>query len=92
MNTQKYTRDSFNLRDRIEGATRNSIILKGDNGEKVYCNLRIFDRIMNNPTIEFMIQTVPAHKACNRMGCEREFSESKWICAFIPTRLGIFGR
>ena len=79
---KKYTRDTFNLRDRIEGATRNSIILKGDDGEKIYCSLRVFNEIMNDPRIEFIVDVVPEHG---------RFRESKWVTAYLPTRLGRFG-
>lgn len=83
---KRFTRESFNFVDRIEGATRHSVILKGDDGEKIYCHLRIFDAIMKDPGLEFYVQTVPAHQSVG-LGCvPRSYEESKWITAYIPTR------
>ena len=83
----KYTRDSFNIRDRIEGATNRCIILKGNNGEKVFCTNKLFNKIMHNPSIEFIIDTLPAHVKRDSFGSkETEFPESKWITAFLPSR------
>lgn len=81
-----FNRDSFYLRERIVGATRNSIILKGDNGEKIFCHLKIFNKIIQDPSIRFFVQDLPEHKGS--MG--RVYQASKWICAFIPTRIGGF--
>ena len=77
-----YTRDTFNVRARIQGATRNSVILKGDNGEAIYCNNKVFNRILQDPDIRFDIETVPAHS--DPMG--RQYPETKWIAAYIKTR------
>jgi len=77
-----YTRDTFNVRARIQGATRNSVILKGDNGEAIYCNNKVFNRILQDPDIRFEIETVPAHFNC--MG--KQYPETKWIAAYIKTR------
>ena len=87
---KRYTRDTFNLRDRIEGASKHSIILKGDDGEKIFCSLKVFNQIMNDASIEFIVQTVPAHDA-GPHGGYRRYPESKWICAYLPTRLGFMG-
>lgn len=77
-----YTRDTFNVRARIQGATRNSVILKGNDGEVIYCNNKVFNRILQDPDIRFEIETVPAHS--NGMG--RQYPETKWIAAYIKTR------
>ena len=77
-----YTRDSFNIRERIQGAARGSVILKGDDGEVIYCNNKVFNRIMQDPTVQFEIETVPAHSNC--MG--KQYPETKWIAAYIRTR------
>jgi adenylyl- and sulfurtransferase ThiI len=77
-----YTRDTFNVRARIQGATRNSVILKGDDGEAIYCNNKVFNRILQDPDIRFEIEIVPAHSNC--MG--RQYPETKWIAAYIKTR------
>ena len=78
-----YTRDSFGLKDRIVGATRHSIILKGDNGEHIYCHNKIFDKIISDPKIQFDIQVLPEHEDCFS---HRAFHASKWIVAYLPTR------
>jgi hypothetical protein len=80
---RRFTRDSFNLRDRIEGASAHSIILKGDNGEKIHISNKLFNKIINNPTIEFVVETLPAH--LNPM-TGHEYKESKWISAYLPSR------
>jgi len=77
-----YTRDSFNIRERIQGATHGSVILKGDDGEVIYCNNKVFNRIMQDPTVQFEIETVPAHSN----GIGRQYPETKWIAAYIKTR------
>ena len=79
-----YNRDSFKVLDRIIGASRHSIQLKGDNGETIFCSNRIFGKIVADPSICFEVQVVPAHED-PRTG--RWFPETKWICAYIPTRL-----
>lgn len=77
-----YTRDSFKMRERIQGAARGSIILKGDNGEAIFCNNKVFNRIMQDPNVCFDIETVPAHS--NYMG--KQYPETKWIAVYIKTR------
>ena len=79
----RFTRDSFNLVGRIEGASNHAIILKGDNGEKIYISNRLFNKIVRNPHIEFVVETVPAYE--DRMS-GRFYSETKWITAFLPSR------
>lgn len=80
---KRYTRDSFNLVGRIEGATNRSIVLKGDNGEKIYISNRLFNKIVKDPFIEFVVETLPAHEDAMHM---RFYPESKWISAFLPSR------
>lgn len=87
---KRYTRDTFNLRDRIEGASRRCIILKGCDGEKIFCSLKVFNQIMSDASIEFIVQTVPAHETMT-CGYRKRYDESKWICAYLPTRLGFMG-
>ena len=77
-----YTRDSFNIRERIQGATRNSVILKGDDGEAIFCNNKVFNRIMQDPAVSFEIETVPEHT--DHRG--RSYPQTKWIAAYIKTR------
>ena len=79
---KKYNRDTFNLRERIQGASRCSITLKGDNGETVYCTNKLFNKIMRDPTIEFFVQDLPSHE--DSYG--RKIPGTKWICAFLPSR------
>lgn len=78
-----YTRDSFNIRERIQGATGKSVILKGNDGEAIYCNNKVFNRIMQDPTIVFDIEVVPSHYD-NRTG--KSYPETKWIAAYVKTR------
>lgn len=78
-----YTRDSFHMSDRITGACRHSIVLKGDDGEAIFCHNKVFGQIMSDPHIQFDIVTVPCHEDC-RTG--RLFPETKWIMAYLPTR------
>ena len=81
-----YDRDSFHMRERICGATKHSIILKDDNGGYIYCTNSLFNKIMQNPTLEFCVMTLPEHASRDRFGNERWFSDSRWIEAFVPTR------
>lgn len=74
----KYTRDTFNIRERIEGATRQSIILKGNDGEQIFCHNSVFNKIMQDSAIEFEIVEVPEHG---------RYPKTKWISAFLPTRI-----
>lgn len=78
-----YTRDSFRMKDRIIGASRHSILLKGDNGETIFCSNRVFGQIMTNPDISFDISTVTKHED-PRNG--NFYPDMKWIVAYIPTR------
>lgn len=78
-----HNRDSFKVLDRIIGASRHSIQLKGDNGEVIFCHNRVFGRIISDPSLSFHIVTVRAHED-PRTG--RFFPETKWVEAFIPTR------
>ena len=80
-----YTRDTFNLKDRIIGATRHSIILKGDDGEPIFCHNRVFGKIMTDPYIQFEVRVLPGHES-PRDG--RYFDASKWIVAYLPSRCG----
>ena len=77
-----YTRDSFNIRERIQGATHGSVILKGNDGEAIYCNNKVFNRIMQDSTVQFEIETVPAHSSHTG----KQYPETKWIAAYIRTR------
>lgn len=79
-----FNRDSFKMKDRIVGASRHSIQLKGDDGEKIFCSNRIFGQIMSNPNIMFDVEIVPGHEDL-RSG--RFFPETKWIRAYLPTRM-----
>lgn len=79
----RFTRDSFNLVGRIEGATNHAIVLKGDDGEKIYISNRLFNKVVKNPHIEFVVETLPAHE--DRMS-GRIFPETRWISAFLPSR------
>ena len=78
-----FNRDSFNIRERIQGAARGSIILKGDDGEVIYCNNKVFNRIMQDPNVSFEIETVREHTD-PRTG--RWYPETKWVAIYVKTR------
>lgn len=81
------TAEEFKVRERIQGATKHSVILKGDNGEVIYCTNRIFNAIMQDPGLQVRVVTLPAHVS-SRMGCsQREYPETKWLEAYLPTRM-----
>jgi len=79
-----YTRDSFKLMGRIIGASRHSVHIKADDGGVIFCSNRVFGILVSNPHISFEIVTVPSHED-HRTG--RLFPETRWIQAYIPTRL-----
>lgn len=78
-----YTRDTFHMADRIIGASRHSIQLRGDNGETIFCSNKVFGRIMSHPYVQFDVSTIPAHED-SRTG--RVYPQMKWIVAYLPTR------
>ena len=80
------TAREFNLCERIIGATKHSLLLKGDEGEHIYCSNKLFQKLMVNPQLEVTIITLPEHTTGTAFGVERHFQESKWLAAFIPTR------
>lgn len=81
------TAEEFKVRERIQGATKKSVILKGNNGEQIFCMNRIFNAIMQDPGLQVRVVTLPAHHArCS--GClEKEYPETKWLEAYLPTRM-----
>lgn len=76
----------FNLRERIIGAAKHSIILRGDNGEHIFCSNKLFNKLMMNPQLEITITTFPEHWAEVPEGGKVWHEASKWLAAFIPTR------
>ena len=76
----------FNLRERIIGAAKHSLILKGDNGEHIFCSNKLFNKLMANPQLEITITTLPEHWTKVREGGEVWHEASRWLTAFIPTR------
>ena len=76
----------FNLRERIIGAAKHSLILKGDKGEHIFCSNKLFNKLMMNPQLEVTITTLPDHYTRDSFGDEKYHQESKWLAAFIPTR------
>lgn len=72
------TAQEFNIRDRVQGASRHAVILKGDNGEQIFVMNRIFNAIMQDQSLQIRIVTIPDHE---------RFKESKWLEAYIPTRM-----
>ena len=78
-----YTSESFRLKNRIVGASRHSIQLKGDHGEIIFCSNKIFNMIMRNPSIQFGIVTITEHED-PRTG--KFYPTTSWIQAYIPMR------
>ncbi len=78
-----YTRETFHLTDRITGASRHSIRLKGNDGEMIFCHNRVFNKIMSDPSIQFNVVVLPEH---TDRATGRFYPESKWIVAYIPMR------
>jgi hypothetical protein len=76
------TAKQFNVLGRIEGATRMCVILKGDSGETILCNNRIFNHIIRNPELQVRVKkSEPRFDPCTM----RNFHETNWLEAFIPT-------
>ena len=69
----------FHFRERIEGMTRSSVVLKGDNGEKIYCHRGVFNALMANPGIMMRVVVLSADARCH--------VETLWIEALLPTRV-----
>lgn len=80
------TAQEFNLRERIIGAAKHSLVLKGENGEKIFCSNKLFNKLMLNSQLEITITTLPDHYIKTLNGREIYHRESKWLAAFIPTR------
>lgn len=80
---QTYNSQTFNLRERIIGTSRCSIILKDDNGGKVYCTNKLFNKLLKDPTIQFFIDKSSMH---TDPLTGRFFPEMNWIVALIPTK------
>ena len=76
----------FNLRERIIGAAKHSLVLKGENGERIFCSNKLFNKLMMNPQLEITITTLPDHWTMDSFGDQKHHEESKWLAAFIPTR------
>jgi len=83
MEETKYTpAHEFNLRDRIQSIGANSVVLKGNDGEKIFCHRNIFNRLLENPGIGIRIVTVKADAKCHM--------DTLWIEALLPMRVMAF--
>jgi hypothetical protein len=80
------TAREFNLRERIIGATKHSLILKGDEGEHIFCSNKLFNKLMMNPELKVTVTSLPEHWTKVPEGGEVWHEASKWLTAFIPTR------
>ena len=78
------TARDFDVKRRLVGATRMSVILRDDNGDPIFCSNRILNHILDNPDLQVRVRDVPAHQS-SRNG--REYPTTKWLEAYIPTRL-----
>lgn len=76
----------FDLRERIIGAAKHSLILNGDNGEKIFCSNKLFNKLMLDPQLKTTVMTLPERFTRDKEGREIYHPESKWLAAFIPTR------
>lgn len=79
------TAQEFNLRERIIGATKSSIILRGDNEDRIFCSNKLFNKLMMNPELEIRVGVLNGHWV-NVSGGKVWYEDSKWLEAFIPTR------
>ena len=80
------TAEQFNLRERIIGAAKHSLILRGDNGESIFCSNKLFNKLMLDPDLEIRVVTLPEHERRDSFGDFHYYGESKWLEAFIPMR------
>ena len=80
---QKFTLSTFNLVDRIVGASKHCIILNDQQYGTIYITNKLFNKIMHNPSIEFVVEVIPAHESADGI---KSYPESKWISAFQPSR------
>ena len=68
--------EAFGIRPRIQSMTKNSIVLKGDNGERIFCHRQIFNRIMADPGIQ--VRVVPVTMPSGM--------QTYWLEALLPMR------
>lgn len=80
------TVSEFNLRERIIGAAKHSLVLRGDNGEKIFCSNKLFNKLMLDPSLEIVVTTLPDHWIRDAFGDQKHYEESKWLAALIPMR------
>lgn len=78
------TAREFDVKRRLVGATRMSVVLRDDNGDPVFCSNRILNHILDNPDLQVRIKEIPEHTS-SRTG--KMFPTTKWLEAYIPTRL-----
>ena len=79
------TAKEFNLCERIIGAAKHSIILRGDNGEHIFCSNKLFNKLIINPNLEIRITTLSEHWENTPKG-KIWHEQTKWIEAFVPVR------
>ena len=79
------TAKEFNVTKRIIGASRHSVIVKGDKeGEKIFVHNRILNAILEDPTLQ--VRVVDRSEKVNpRTG--RMIQPTKWLEAYIPVSL-----
>lgn len=78
------TAREFDVKRRLVGATHSSVILRDDNGDPIFCSNRILNYILDDPDLQVRVKVLGQHKSA-RTG--REYPETKWLEAYIPTRL-----
>ena len=71
--------NEFHLRERIESMSKNSIVLKGNNGEKIYCHRYVFNALMAGRGTMIRVVVLPAHAHCH--------VDTLWIEALLPMRV-----
>lgn len=76
----------LNLRERIKGATKCSLILKGDNGERWYITNTLFNYLLKNQHTEIIFTHIPEHYARTKDGSEKYVPGMIWIEAYVPRR------
>lgn len=78
------TAKEFNVTKRIIGASRHSVVVKGDKGEKIFVHNRILNAILADPTLQ--VRVVERSEVVNpRTG--RTIRPTKWLEAYIPVSL-----
>ena len=78
------TAKEFDVTKRIIGASRHSVVVKGDKGEKIFVHNRILNAILADPTLQVRVVERP-ERVSPRTG--RMIQPTKWLEAYLPVSL-----